>query len=39
VKVFAGDRAHDFLTTRSPQPAFDQVLKDAKVPLPEPARK
>ncbi|HKB04371.1 MAG TPA: hypothetical protein VKD90_19260 [Gemmataceae bacterium] len=39
VKAFAGDRRHDFLVTRSPQPAFDAVLKEAKVPLPEPAGK
>jgi hypothetical protein len=39
VKAFAGDRGHDFLVTRSPQPTFDAVLKEAKVPLPEPARK
>jgi hypothetical protein len=39
VKAFAGDKSHDFLTTRSPQPAFDTVLKEAKVPLPEPAKK
>jgi hypothetical protein len=39
VKAFAGDKPHQFLVTRSPQPAFDQVLMDAKVPLPEPARK
>jgi hypothetical protein len=39
VKAFAGDRRHDFLVTPSPQPTFDAVLKEAKVPLPEPARK
>ena len=39
VKVFTGDKhAGDFLTTRSPQPALDKVLTDAKVPLPK-ARK
>ena len=39
VKVFAGDDLKtDFLVTRSPQPAFDKVLTDAKVPLP-PGRK
>ena len=39
VKAFAGDKPASFLVTDSPQPAFDQVLKDAKVPLPAPARK
>ncbi|HKA06571.1 MAG TPA: hypothetical protein VKD71_04890 [Gemmataceae bacterium] len=39
VKAFVGEEGKkDFLVTRSPQPAFDKVLTDAKVPLP-PARK
>jgi hypothetical protein len=34
VQVYAGDtRDGGFLTTRSPQPAFDQVLRDAGLPL------
>jgi hypothetical protein len=28
-----------FLVSKSPQPAFDNVLKDAGVPLPKPAEK
>ena len=39
VKAFVGDRdAKDFLVTGSPQPAFDKVLTDAKVPLPKKQR-
>ena len=34
--VFTGDeRTGSFLTTASPQPALDTVLKEAKVPLPK----
>ena len=34
-QVFAGDKhTGGYLTTGSPQPALDKVLKDAKVPLP-----
>jgi hypothetical protein len=34
VQVYAGDtRDGGFLTTRSPQPVFDQVLRDAGLPL------
>ena len=36
VKSFAGDKdGPSYLTTRSPQPTLDQVLTDAKVPLPK----
>jgi hypothetical protein len=36
VQVFVGDKKGDgFLTTNSPQPTFDGVLRDAKVPLAE----
>ena len=36
VKTFMGDKlGRGFLTTRSPQPALDKVLTDAKVPLPK----
>jgi hypothetical protein len=36
VKVFAGEgERKDFLVTGSPQPTFDKVLTDAKVPLPK----
>jgi hypothetical protein len=39
VKAFAGDQKSDFLITNSPQSAFDAVLKEAKVPLPEKPQK
>ena len=39
VKAFAADKPASFLVTRSPQPAFDAVLTEAKVPLPQPAGK
>jgi hypothetical protein len=38
VKAFAGDKLQGFLVTNSPQPTFDTVLKEAKVPLPAPAK-
>ena len=35
-KVFTGDKlSGDYLTTDSPQPALNRVLKDANVPLPK----
>lgn len=37
LQVFEGDKKHSVLTTRSPQASFDQVLRDAKVPLPSKA--
>src|SRR5829696_4569024 len=40
VQVYAGaGRAGGFLTTASPQPAFDRVLREAGVPLAGAARK
>jgi hypothetical protein len=36
VQAFVGDKPEKgFLTTKSPQTAFDEVLEEAKVPLPE----
>jgi hypothetical protein len=36
VQVFVGGQARQgFLTTESPQPAFDKILTDAGVPLPK----
>src|SRR5262245_44192703 len=35
VEVWLGENRDSVLVTRSPQPAFDKVLKDAKVPLPK----
>jgi hypothetical protein len=39
VQVFGGNKATTVLTTKSPQPAFDKALREAKIPLPKPARK
>jgi hypothetical protein len=40
VQVYAGEkRDGSFLTTDSPQPVFDQVLREAGVPLAEAAKK
>lgn len=38
VQVTEGRRRGNFLTTAVPQATFDKFLKEAKVPLPEPAR-
>jgi hypothetical protein len=39
VEVYSGETARrGFLVTNSPQPAFDAVLKEAKLPLAEPAK-
>jgi hypothetical protein len=36
VEVYAGDeRGKNFLISKSPRPVFNQVLKDARVPLPK----
>ncbi len=35
LQIFAGDARSSVLTTRSPQAAFDQVIKDAGVALPK----
>jgi hypothetical protein len=34
IQAIVGDKHHFLRTMGSPQPAFDQVLRDAKVPLP-----
>ncbi len=40
VKVYADEKRDDgFLTTGSPQPVFDQVLRDAGIPLAEATKK
>jgi hypothetical protein len=38
VDVYGDEKRDHFLTTGSPQPVFDQVLREAGVPLPEPAK-